>query len=105
LRTSSLAPRPFPLVPRPSPLVLPVAYRQRDNAPRSRQDLLRVQALVRIALEVGHFAVHPIREPLLELWARLGRVGGREPTVIEPQFSCPLPDCIFHRAAACTSRN
>src|SRR5207249_1973526 len=96
---------PTTLLPRFSILDFAVAHRQRDNAPRSRQDLLRVQALVRIALQVGHFTMHSHRQPVLKLRARLRRVGAGEPTVIKAQFPCALPDSIFHGAAACTRRN
>ena len=79
---------------------IPVTYCQRDDAPGSRQHLLRIHALMRIPLEITHLAVPVLREPIFKLSGVFGRAGVGEMAVVKAKFTRALTDGFFHRCAA-----
>src|SRR5262249_11997174 len=69
---------------------------QRDDTLRARQNILRVNAFWCVAFQIGHFTVAPLCQPLPKLGFRFRCMSRGETTIIEPQFSRPLPNGLFH---------
>src|ERR1044071_258649 len=77
-----------------------VAGRQSDNGTSARQYELRRHAFARVSLEVLHFAVLALSDPLLELFRMRRRFRARESASVEPQRQRLLPNFFFHRTVA-----
>ena len=73
-----------------------IADRQGNNTLRAREDLLRVDALMRVSIKVNHFSVLPFTQPSLEAQGRLRRLGGGKAAIIESQFLRALANTLFH---------
>ena len=73
-----------------------VGNSQHDDAPRARQDQLRIKPLSRLPRQVGHFAVAFGREPLLEAGPARRRLGRSDPAEVKAQFQGALLDRALH---------
>src|ERR1035437_7251771 len=72
-----------------------------DNTPGARQHLQWIDALRRVALQVGHFTVPAFGQPLGEARGELGGISGGDAAVVEAQFARLLPEDFLHRGADC----
>src|ERR1043165_2952019 len=77
-----------------------ITHCEGDNVFRSRQHLLRLHTLVRVALQVIHFAVLVLREPILEFGGVVGRKSRGEMAIVKSQLAGSLADGCFHHCAA-----
>src|SRR4051794_19848813 len=77
-----------------------VTHRQRDDAFRPRQHFLWIHALICIALEVTHFAVPALCQPVFKISGMVGWMRAGETAVVESEFTRALTDGFFHRCAA-----
>lgn len=71
---------------------------QSDNAASSRKHFLRVHPFMGIAPQITHFAILTGGEPLLKARRRRGRIGSREPAILEAEIKRQLSDRCFHDA-------
>ena len=80
----------------------PVTCGERDDRTRVLKHQLRINPLVRVALQPTHRAVALILQPVEKMIRTLGWLGGGDPAIVESQFQCALADRRLHHARAPT---
>ena len=73
-----------------------IAHRQRNDAPRRRQHLTRLDSFGGAAFQVSHLPVAARFQPMLKLRRGIRRPGGGEPARVEAQFQRPFPNGGLH---------
>src|SRR5438552_3310838 len=80
--------------------VLKIACGEGDDRARIGEYLLRFDALLRIALEITHFAVTAGLQPPFEVLLVRRRLRRSEPTCVEAQFFSSISDRFSHARSA-----
>ncbi|HWN97369.1 MAG TPA: hypothetical protein VNT99_20220, partial [Methylomirabilota bacterium] len=78
---------------------LDIIRRRKDNhGPRSRQNTLRLDALLRSAFQPCHLAVLALTKPTLELIGVMGRSRSCEAAIVEAEFERALANSLLQCA-------